>query len=472
MGRRSSIGHLLKYELIVMWLVKTRLPNVLIFRSTENMKNYLNIFALVISLAINLGCSKKTDFNGSSSSSSDGSGAGDTQPAKNFLWVHHKSVSGALRYTHKTVTTGTWPDQCKVDLDSTNIADRDIMCITESTELDLIHQGLTLEYNVPAHEKCPYVTTMAPFFFRWEPPRDDSVHLEPVYVFVDDDQQAGTYTAAAYYDLAGTIPNPNFSYKKGSYKCGFNYSDVNGPNCCEGKYSEAVKTTSVDPSSGTVTTTYTSSEMDWNGDRSSCLDGPALKLNPNLDGKSNWPTPIIWRMKEQVGGGTALMSKTSLASPIELFAQFKTFAEDTTPVEKKNFGTFEIKSLLDQGYSTTRPLATYYSNASIPKAFNDILDYSPNKDLYSLYGDPRYFSVLCTNYAFEVTARIRVAVREWNTYPALQAATEPTANEDDNNDLEPDWPPAYPYPNGDFLDWEDSGGWMSSGFNTYPGPYL
>lgn len=428
------------------------------------MNYFLNIFALVLVLTFNFGCSKKADFGSGDSGSGVDNGVGDAKPSNNFLWLHHKSVTGALRYTHKVVTSGSWPDQCKVDLDATDPADRDIMCNTESTELDLVHLGLTLEYNVPAHVKCPYVTTMAPFFFQYEPPRDDTIHLEPVYVFVDDNQLTGTYSAAAYYDSAGTTPNPNFSYSKGAYRCGFDYSSGKGPNCCEGIYNETVKTT---PSDGSAAT-FVSSEKTWGGDRSSCLNGPALKLNPSRFGKSSWPSPIVWRLKEQLDGNTTMSSKARFASPIELLGEFKSLADEAVPATGKNFGSFEIGSLINESFGTSRYLATYYSSAQPATAFSDILKYSPFKETYKLLGDPRYYSILCTNYAYEVTARIRLSVREWNTYSALQAATEPTSNEDDNTDAETDFPD---YSNQDFLDWEDSAGWMS-GVNTYPGGSL
>ena len=108
-----------------------------------------------------IACSKKASVSTSDFSSNENT-TGDIQPSKSYLWLHHKAVSGALRYTHKTVTSGSWPDLCKVDLDATSAADRDIMCVTETSELDLMFLGMNLEYNVPAHVKCPYVMTMAP----------------------------------------------------------------------------------------------------------------------------------------------------------------------------------------------------------------------------------------------------------------------------------------------------------------------
>ncbi len=435
------------------------------------------LILLLVCIVSNNACSKKNTVGTDDSATTT---EPDLQPSRANLWLHHKAVQGALRYTHKAVTTGGWPEKCELDLNATDPADRDIMCMTETTELDLMALGLTLEYNVPTHVKCPYVVTMSPYFFQFEAPKNDSggaspsayPHLPPAYVEVVDDQRTsgGTgFNAVGYYSVADSVTNPTPTrnpYLKGgkssgTYLCGFDYSDAEGgPNCCSGRFIER-RTTITDSSS---TTTYSTQE--WPGHPSNCLGGIGLELNPNIGGKSRWPSPIIWRMQDQVDQSINPSVKKGFQSPIDLLksASPRLMAEEGK--ETKNFGAFEISKRLPT-FGTTRSVATYFTGTT-PRAFSDILDYYTS----SSFKDPRYFTVICVDYAEEVTARIRLRIREWNTYAALKNATEPTANEDDEVGNEDEFPE---FGKGDYVDWNDTSGWWGpwkdTDSNTVPDYY-
>ena len=434
--------------------------------------HYFMLLLIIILLSGPLGCSKKASVSTSDTPSTIDT-TGDIQPSNNYLWVHHKAVSGALRYTHKEVTSGTWPDQCKVDLDASSPADRDIMCITETSELDLMHVGMNLEYNVPAHIKCPYVFSMAPYFFQYEAPRNDGTAtppLEPANVEVIDDQLLGNWSATATY-TDGTTPNPYFVAQSGQYNCGFDYRNRKpaGPNCCEGYYNLKTTTTTTDG------TTITNARVDWAGLRGNCLAGPALSLNPRFD--NGFPMPIAWRMSEQVDTMSNFKTSSDISfSPVD---NFKIFQNKLTTLEDKklNFGNFEIGSLFNQKLGTTRFLANY-TKGSTPRPYQDLIDYyqfehPPGYNFLENYMDPRYFTILCTNSTEEVSARIRVQIREWNTLPELTLATEPTADEDDISGNETDFPE---FPNHDYYDWEDTSGlerWnQTPSTSGYPGAGL
>jgi len=432
----------------------------------------MNLFITALVLSGVVSCGKKSSV-GTSESSSFVDTTGNIQPSNNYLWVHHKAVSGALRYTHKTVTSGTWPDQCKVDLDATSAADRDIMCITETAELDLMHMGMTLEYNVPAHVKCPYVVTMAPYFFQYEAPRNDGTAtppIEPASVFVDDNQVTGVWSATATYD-DNTTPNNYFVAGSGEYRCAFDYrADLPvGPNCCQGYYNLQTKTTTNDGVS------YTNARVDWGGQRGNCLAGPALSLNQRAD--DGFPIPIIWRMSEQVK--SLSLQSNSLDVSMSPLDNFKLLEDKLVMLEdsKLNFGSFEINSLLEQKRGTSRFLANY-TNGTTPRPYQDLIDYygfdyPPGYNFLTNYMDPRYFTMLCVDAAEEVSARIRVQIREWNTLAELTAATEPTSNEDDLSGNETDFPG---FPKHDYYDWEDTEALIRwNGVTStvgYPGPRL
>ncbi len=410
-----------------------------------------------------ISCNRKNTIGSSDFPSDIGgtNGTGNSPPPKNFLWLHHKSVTGAPRYTHKDVTTGTWPDLCQVDLDAVNPADRDIMCTTETTELDLMHLGMNLQYNVPAHTKCPYVLTMAPYFYQYESPRTDGTPtppIEPAVVVITDDRVSppGNWSAQAFY-ANGTTPNNYFEANNGKIRCGFDYTAQTpaGPNCCEGDYN--LTTILIEPDDGGGSkTTYLNSRASWGGKRGSCLAGPAMELHPLYE--SGFPAPIIWRMKEHVEIASPLIAtSTNSISPLDLFGILTpnlTLASETKSEVKPNFGNFEIASLLVKKLLSSRYLANYTQGAT-PRPYQDILDYNfpPGNNFYTNYMDPRYFTVLCMDTAQEVSARIRLRIREWNTAEALIKATEPTGNEDDIAGNETDYPA---FPNQDYLDWEDT----------------
>jgi hypothetical protein len=430
------------------------------------MKNYQIYILFIVSCTFIFGCAKKNpEVTGSSNLSSNTDG--DLQPTANFMWVHHKAAPGVLRYTHKAVSSGPWTEQCKVDLDAVNGADRDIVCIADSTELDLMHTGINLQYNIPVNAKCPYVLTMTPYFFRYEPARYDSddspvpefPHLPPGYVEIVDDKVNGTYTVTAWYDSSKTKANPYFQQIPGGYRCGFDYSYVEGPNCCPGKY--ALKTTTI--TTETPAGETENSEGDWGGSATNCLAGPALKLNQGT-GSNSWPSPKIWSMNAQ--GATQLKPKVldSFQSPLTLIQkldglEFKV-AEEAPADGKEVFGNIEITSLFDDLFIHTRYVANYFTGTT-PKAFSDILDYfdpemPPGYLWKARYADPRYYTFLCLDSGEEVTARIRVMVREWNSYDALKIATEPTAGEDNSYGTESDFPE---FPIHDHYDWNDTDGW-------------
>jgi hypothetical protein len=343
-----------------------------------------------------------------------------------------------------------------------------------------MHLGLDLEYNVPNHQACPYVLTMAPYFFQYPPPQPDgtaTAKIPPTYVVVTKNAGAASadYDAKGYYSDAKTTENTQIVVKGGTYKCKFDYTDLKGPNCCSGDYTEEVNETS---ETGTTKITY--STKSWGGDPSNCLNGPALTLNKSSETSSKWPAVKVWRMQDQE---TSIMSDQSLLSQNNLnpklfslenkpaqipqlnfqLNQFKTPIEIINPLNVSAkattsdgiYGTLSISGLFSQLFKSSRFLATYISGTK-PKAFTDVLDYyDVTIDGFKKrteYADPNYYTVICADDALEIKARIKLRVREWNTLSALSKGLEPTAGEDNASGGETDLPTS---PNNDFYDWED-----------------
>jgi hypothetical protein len=408
-------------------------------------------------------CGKKAEKSTSNSSvvvdDDDGNGA---LPPENYFYVHHKAEQGILRYTHKDVAAGAWSDKCQIDLDSEDPAARDITCKTESTELDLMHAGLTLKYNVPDHPNCPYLMVMTPFYFRHQPPTSVASEQPPSLVTVTTDQGAGTVTV--------TSDNGNvIDYGGGAYGCRYDYSKVyeGGPDCCFGKYAEVAVTIPADPANETTTTT---TAKEWSGRVSSCLSGVGMEKQELTD--DGWPMMTIYRLIEQSslldfkisGMGKEVMSPIkverkptvrplfSLASSSAL----KNFADETTPGGLL-YGEISMEGIFKKKYGSTRYLSNYIADtsvASLPRAFSDIVNYFNPGNYYSRDGEPYYYTFICLDQGKEVYSRIRLMVREWNTYSALKAAQEPTSGEDDTSGNE-DFPNTPPFPKADYTDWKD-----------------
>lgn len=416
---------------------------------TEDMKNQTSLLVLLVSLSLQTGCAKKTvdEDTGSSTTTNN---PDDTPPPRGYLWVHHKGVKGALRYTH---LEGDWSNQCKVDLDAAT--GKDIACLTESTELDLMHIGMELEYNVPAHPKCPYVATMTPYFFQFEPPRVDGTpsalnkpHIEPSSIEAELDLITGVYTVKSSKYADGTTDNPYYKRTIDGLTCSFDHRDIGGPNCCEGNY---VYTLTEKSAAGSTTTIDI---KNWSGSHANCLNGPAMELNESSTG---WPSMRYWRMAEQADTLSASAPVRTFESPKELLGRFHGMLSDVKTAATTNFGSLKIASLFDKKFVTTRYLATYQASTAA-KGFTDILnyydvEYPPGYRYLASYADPRYYTILCMDQAQEVTARIRLRVREWNTRSALAQAKEPTSGEDNESGSEGDIPE---FPLHDRYDWEDA----------------
>lgn len=455
-----------------------------------------------------LGCGKSNPSGGdggSPSTTDDVNGSNDNPPEKNYLWIHHKSVTGSLRYTHKSVAVGSsWTEnKCQVDLDAASAAERDIMCITESAELDLMYLGLKLEFNVPEHSKCIYAITMSPYFMRYEPPHlvspydEDGTNLQkipPRYVYEYSNESTGKYAVFGYYGDPGSPINENgtptiaptavvntnialtSSEGVNGYRCKFDYSDlIGGSNCCSGDYIFISRSIASDG-----TDTIRRSNKSWGGNPANCLSGPALTLQK----KNEWtdfPIDTYWRKKDE---SDALLfkemnkfSSKKFQSPIEIMSDIKSYVADDTS-EGPAFGKFEMNGIIEN-YGSTQYLANYFTTE--PKPFEVLTGGESKNDssniiYYGYHGgvsqgyqinlrwrDPRYFTVLCADSNREIYARIQLQVREWNTYDNLKKGVEQVSGEDDIVGAETDFPE---YGKGDFSDWND----LSVG--SYPGSGL
>jgi len=120
-------------------------------------------------------------------------------------------------------------------------------------------------------------------------------------------------------------------------------------------------------------------------------------------------------------------------------------------------GTIDVPSLLEKETSDSRKAgknlyaANYYTSPTpVPSPFLYPPKVFSAEGGKKIGGTPsKYYEVSCLDRAGEILARIRVQVREWNDYSALQNRTSPdnSGNENYYNDSQ-NW-----YPINDYSDW-------------------
>ena len=295
------------------------------------------------------------------------------------------------------------------------------ICTLEAAELDLHFFGLKLNYNVPAKLGCSYVKVFSPWYYHDEAGEGATLIS---YTTKPDGTVSGTPQVTQYTNSSGattTLAHTNASAvswldQAKSPQCAFDYSSLEGPNCCTGSYNLSI--TSIDASGSPTVST---SKSDWGGSPVDCIDGPALTNDPK--NKLGYPG-YLYIFMEGIG------------------------ANNIFDVPKMIPDTDERKigwNISAANYFTG-PTPSPFLNA--PRAFSA----EGRKKISTRPG--RYYEVQCLNRAEELLARIRVQVREWNDYSALLSRT--AAGEDSTATENYYWEQAQQnYPFNDYSDWKD-----------------
>ena len=336
-----------------------------------------------------------------------------------------------------THVRGDWSRRCTIDLDDTNVMNRDIECIVEAKELDLYFNGISLAYNVPSNTKCSYLE-LDPYWY-WRFPTGVGATSYTV-----DVSESGTVTRDAGSDPGGLVQIVN-----NEPLCIYNHTAVEGPNCCTGAYTE---TRRIDTGAGIEVQT---TEGIWGTDVSQCIGGAANDMTDKS--KVGIPRTKIMNMKKE--DPSVFQAGLSLALDVgssKLKSQFISPMAATY----KTSGTFEAQSPINLNLATNVYIANMLDEvAGVPISAPPALT---SADVYG-HGTPEpntSYEWRCVDDAREVYARVRLHVREWNMESEfnLEGAGNP-----DSSGVDPDFSNSY----NDFGDWLD--------FDTlglsYPGIY-
>jgi len=193
----------------------------------------------------------------------------------------------------------------------------------------------------------------------------------------------------------------------GEPKCNFDHTqpDTDRPNCCTGKYSLVVRTWN--GAGATPGYQSTSTLVDWGGKESNCLAGAAMDTQSR--DKDGHPETDISYVE-----GTGLNRTYTINSPLKL----------------QTFSNLYAANYFDP--------ADHAPN-TVPKG-HILIPFG--------YRSSPYYELDCLDRALEYKARIRIMIREWNTYSEWQKK-----GSGDSNVIGFEPNPWGAYGLGDLFDW-------------------
>jgi hypothetical protein len=316
-----------------------------------------------------------------------------------------------------------WTEECKVEATEVLTSAADKYCVYEGREKDLHFHGGALHYNVPT-EMCSYFVVRPYWYYQFETANGPS----QVYYSIDKNgnygidsnndgtvETANAVSQASFSGASSTLA----SIVSGSLTCAYDYTNQDGPNCCLGEYSASVRTwdSSIDvDGDGTAEGGYGDPELEsskWGGNAGDCLSGSAVDTQEKTD--DGFPIPDHYYVD-----GTGINDVYTIASPASKDKSSNLY------IANADFGgTSGAKEVDDDLFGDARGTTKR----------------------------SRYYGFECYDPAFELQARIRVEIQDWNEDAefALQSAGNPDSNDDPTTDFEST--PFGDEPYNDHLDW-------------------
>jgi hypothetical protein len=310
---------------------------------------------------------------------------------------------------------------------------QDILCIVDMHELDMWARTIQLNDTMP-DSVCEY-RGFLPYYYQVAPvgfaPTQVEYELDASDVLLSHDPD-GAGPIAGVADIWYYFPSVGWrthaaifgstAQSASDVRCPWDYSATDcGKNCCYGKYDKHTIL------NGVVTD---SNGQDWGGKYGDCFDGPAIYDS----------------------------SVTKSLSGIPLYT-----------ITNVDTGGYSNIFKLDHGYSNATNIrkANYFnptdhpqsgSTPDVPSQFLAAsLFYSSHTATHS-----GYFQYDCLDAGKEVTARIRVLIREWNTKSELlkllagDTTADPDVSTNETALTQTDTFPAPALaPNNDISDWKD-----------------
>lgn len=364
------------------------------------MKKHTALFEILFSIFLittifyNMGCSGTTtnsSFNPPSNlpptaGTLPGTSTGVTAPTEFFVGIvaDPSSVANVRASTDFSTACSISPSAAQTDID----------CIIDIPEGDLYTNGITLSYNVPP-VMCKYLRQTPYWFYNKE------VGIGAKNITLNNTFNASgdlTGTACVFDGVAApTCADDEVSIdSSGGSTCVYDNSSSGGANCCFG--AKNITTNKITPS-GTTTTFLGSS---WGGDLIDCIGGP---------GKTNWPSNLL--SPNDVPLSQVRLALSGLKDTFKVNAPLGTVSTSSnTGISNYYHSTNHTHVGFVDPRSTNLP---YFidpvddrSGTPIPSPTLDANNFLvPAEDAYRFE---------CLDEAHEVKHRIKVYIREWNSY--------------------------------------------------------
>ena len=282
---------------------------------------------------------------------------------------------------------------CLVNTNESVLAKKDIYCILDMPELDLYDNQIGFNFNAP-NDMCAY-TEIVPYVFYAYPA---GVHTGY------SNETVNSATGAVTIDPAHDPLNAS-----GQPLCPYDYTSIQGPNCCEGTWSMDVTTTAT--ASTPATTMHTTGS--YSGKIAACLVGPGMNAPMKLD-VNGFPESTIFR---QLTTG-------------------------------QNF-EFDIQSPISQQQGSNLYIANYFNPTSYGASQSTFPPETYGGTVPPpIYNKRAYYEYRCLDPADEIQARIRILIRSWDTVANFTAVTNPYTAPATLN-------PQFNDPLHDFAVWQD-----------------
>lgn len=308
-----------------------------------------------------------------------------------FFYVGVDSEVNDIAHVHQEGLFGT---PCAIDPTSSL---QDIKCIVDAPEAEIYMHGIVFKYNVPPG-MCRFLRRETYWFWNHE------IGIGPSSIEVNMTVTDGTVTGSAcrFNGIGGfgacNTNNEVFVNTTSAtpiLKCVYDHTDIEfGKNGCFGNYTLTVNTTTVTSGPPPTSSSSTSvSNLNWGGTYGPLIGGA---------GHLGWDTGSDGR-------------PAHLYTPAHL-GVFNQSYKIPAPIDS-NGGSIMGKTNMEIANFTTPGLNTHdgYTSAAVstlPYALEPIDDFSGSA---IISGNDSYLYE-CVDQAHEILHRVRVYVREWDTY--------------------------------------------------------
>lgn len=359
---------------------------------TQLSKLTSKIILVFLSSAYLMSCTGGTANSSFGSSSNNGAsggppGSSDGVVDPSYFFVGVDSTVNDVAHVH---LDGQFGSTCSID-PSTSL--NDLVCIVDAPEAEVFMHGLALKYNVPPG-MCRYLRRQTYWFYN-HPVGYGPGSITVNQTFTDGTFSAGscsinggaTSLAACTSDLEVSI-DP--SDQPPTIGCVYDRSLGGGVNGCLGSYGLTVNTTTIVTTGTPSNVTSTSSSVpSWGGTVASLIGGA---------GRWGWP-------QSTAGYPVTLITPAHNGLFNEIYSV-------PAPIDSIGAGTtMEISNYSTPAMNTHDGFVSA-TVSNLPYAIEPIDDYSGSA--IDSGNDSYLFE--CRDHADEMLQRVRVYVREWDTY--------------------------------------------------------